>query len=123
MNDWSEDYRPTTLEEFFNMKHSSVRNVIERCLGIIKKTWTILKSPFFYPIMAQNKIIMACCLLHNFIRRKMHIDPSKGNDEDMITEDTILAMPNDPITSIGVMPEWTIFRTNHVQYSMFHEQP
>ncbi|MFQ6667776.1 hypothetical protein Gotur_033681, partial [Gossypium turneri] len=27
-------YQPSTLEEFFNMKHASARNVIERCFGI-----------------------------------------------------------------------------------------
>ncbi|MFQ6634682.1 hypothetical protein Gotur_010512, partial [Gossypium turneri] len=27
-------YQPNTLEEFFNMKHASARNVIERCFGI-----------------------------------------------------------------------------------------
>ncbi|KAH6780949.1 hypothetical protein C2S52_012186 [Perilla frutescens var. hirtella] len=36
LNDWSERHRPTTAEEFFNMKHSSARNVIERLFGLIK---------------------------------------------------------------------------------------
>ncbi|MFQ6652419.1 hypothetical protein Gotur_024296, partial [Gossypium turneri] len=27
-------YQPSTLEEFFNMKHASARNVIERCFGL-----------------------------------------------------------------------------------------
>ncbi|KAG8384091.1 hypothetical protein BUALT_Bualt04G0082000 [Buddleja alternifolia] len=30
LDDWSERHQPTTTEEFFNMKHSSARNVIER---------------------------------------------------------------------------------------------
>ncbi|MFQ6667780.1 hypothetical protein Gotur_033681 [Gossypium turneri] len=29
-------YQPSTLEEFFNMKHASARNVIERCFGLLK---------------------------------------------------------------------------------------
>ena len=94
----------TTAEEFFNMKHSSARNVIERCFGILKKRWTILRSPSFYPIKTQTKIIMACCLLHNFIRREMHIDPFEDDDEDMTT--TTNTTSNEAITSIGVTPEW-----------------
>ncbi|MFQ6649388.1 hypothetical protein Gotur_023432, partial [Gossypium turneri] len=27
-------YQPSTLEEFFNMKHASVCNVIEKCFGL-----------------------------------------------------------------------------------------
>ncbi|MFQ6667274.1 hypothetical protein Gotur_033348, partial [Gossypium turneri] len=27
-------YQPSTSEEFFNMKHASAHNVIERCFGI-----------------------------------------------------------------------------------------
>ena len=115
MNDWSEDYQPTTAEEFFNMKHSSTRNVIERCFGILKKRWAILRSA--YPIKTQTKIIMACCFLHKFIRREMHIYPFEDDDEDMTT--TTNTTSNEPITSIGITPEWTAFRTNLAQ-SMFH---
>ncbi|KAH6786904.1 hypothetical protein C2S52_006456 [Perilla frutescens var. hirtella] len=71
LNDWNERQRPTTAEEFFNMKHSSARNVIERLFGLIKNRWAILRSPSYYPIKIQNRIIMACCLLHNFIHQEM----------------------------------------------------
>ncbi|KAL0308813.1 UNVERIFIED_CONTAM: hypothetical protein Sradi_5823600 [Sesamum radiatum] len=30
LNDWSERHQPTTAEEFFNMRHASARNIIER---------------------------------------------------------------------------------------------
>ncbi|MFQ6666966.1 hypothetical protein Gotur_033147 [Gossypium turneri] len=31
LNEWRQGYQPSTSEEFFNMKHASARNVIERC--------------------------------------------------------------------------------------------
>ncbi|MFQ6621912.1 hypothetical protein Gotur_002270, partial [Gossypium turneri] len=31
LNEWHQGYQPSTLEEFFNMKHASAHNVIERC--------------------------------------------------------------------------------------------
>ncbi|MFQ6663786.1 hypothetical protein Gotur_031166, partial [Gossypium turneri] len=34
LNEWRQGYQPSTPEEFFNMKHASARNVIERCFGI-----------------------------------------------------------------------------------------
>ncbi|KAL0458827.1 UNVERIFIED_CONTAM: hypothetical protein Slati_0509900 [Sesamum latifolium] len=66
---------PQNHEEFFNMKHASARNVIERTFGLLKARWAILQSPAFYSIKVQNRIIMACCLLHNYIRQEMTDDP------------------------------------------------
>ncbi|KAL0344292.1 UNVERIFIED_CONTAM: hypothetical protein Sangu_1316600 [Sesamum angustifolium] len=61
-------------EELFNLKHSSARNVIERTFKLLKVRWGILRSQSFYPDV-QSKIIIACCLLHNFIRNEMLEDP------------------------------------------------
>ncbi|KAL0445882.1 UNVERIFIED_CONTAM: hypothetical protein Slati_1716100 [Sesamum latifolium] len=66
---------PQNHQEFFNMKHASARNVIERTFDLLKARWAILRSPSFYDIDDQNRIIIACCLLHNFIRQEMSIDP------------------------------------------------
>ncbi|KAK3212181.1 hypothetical protein Dsin_016887 [Dipteronia sinensis] len=57
------------------MKHSQARNIIERCFGLLKKRWAILRSPSFYPIRFQGRMIIACALLHNFIRMYMDVDP------------------------------------------------
>ncbi|KAL0395310.1 UNVERIFIED_CONTAM: hypothetical protein Slati_4497200 [Sesamum latifolium] len=66
---------PQNHEKFFNMKHASARNVIERTFGLLKARWAILRSSAFYSIKVQNRIIMACCLLHNYIRQEMTDDP------------------------------------------------
>ncbi|MFQ6667454.1 hypothetical protein Gotur_033475 [Gossypium turneri] len=42
-------YQSSTPEEFCNMKHASARNVIERCFGLLKLRWGILRSRSFYP--------------------------------------------------------------------------
>ncbi|KAL5538384.1 hypothetical protein UlMin_046122 [Ulmus minor] len=68
---------PSNREEYFNMKHSFARNVIERCFGLLKVRWAILRSLSFYPIKTQCRIITACCLLHNLIRREMVVDPAE----------------------------------------------
>ncbi|CAL2228980.1 unnamed protein product [Prunus armeniaca] len=73
--EWRDGHTPSHHEKYFNMKHASAKNVIERCFGLIKARWGILRSPSFYPIKTQCRIITACCLLHNLIRREMSIDP------------------------------------------------
>ena len=56
-----------TPEELFNHHHSSLRNAIERTFGILKQRFPILRQATSYQIMTQTKIVLACCILHNFI--------------------------------------------------------
>uniref|UniRef100_A0A5B7B2I9 Uncharacterized protein n=1 Tax=Davidia involucrata TaxID=16924 RepID=A0A5B7B2I9_DAVIN len=117
LNDWKEGHQPTTPEEFFNMKHSAARNVIERCFGLLKLRWAILRSPSFYPVNTQNRIIMACCLLHNFIRREMPVDPS---EEQLETQEATNEVHGDPITTVETSDAWSAFRAN-LAVEMFNE--
>ncbi|KAL0355679.1 UNVERIFIED_CONTAM: hypothetical protein Sradi_4014800 [Sesamum radiatum] len=75
---------PQNKEELFNLKHSSARNVIEHAFGLLKVRWAILRSHSFYPMKVQNRIMMACCYLHNFLCREIPDDPL----EEEITEPT-----------------------------------
>ncbi|XP_020973031.1 protein ALP1-like [Arachis ipaensis] len=75
VREWAQGARTLhNYQEYFNRVHSFARNIIERCLGLLKKRWSILRSPSFYPIKTQSQIIIACCLLQNFIRKSMEID-------------------------------------------------
>lgn len=62
--------------EYFNMKHSSARNVIERCFGFLKMRWAILYNCSWYKFETHVDII-STCFLHNLIGRKMEFDPLK----------------------------------------------
>ena len=55
--------------ELFNRRHSSLRNVVERTFGVLKKRYPILKGPMPpYKIPRQCTIVIACCVVHNIIR-------------------------------------------------------
>ncbi|XP_029153454.1 uncharacterized protein [Arachis hypogaea] len=44
VREWAQGTRaPRNYQEYFNRKHSSARNVIERCFGLLKKRWSILR--------------------------------------------------------------------------------
>ncbi|XP_073120029.1 uncharacterized protein [Henckelia pumila] len=72
---------PQNYKELYNWRHSQALNVIERAFGLLKKRWAILRSPSFYPVKVQNRIILACTLLHNFIRSQMTEDPMEEFEE------------------------------------------
>ncbi|KAL5576205.1 hypothetical protein UlMin_017904 [Ulmus minor] len=110
---------PSNCEEYFNMKHSCARNVIERCFGLLKVRWAILRSPSFYPLKTQCRIITACCLLHNLIRREIDVDPAEcqfdnGAEVDETDRD------DDIVNTIEASHEWTEYR-NMLAMQMYNE--
>ncbi|CAL2255905.1 unnamed protein product [Prunus armeniaca] len=80
LSEWRNRRAPNNHEEYFNMKHDAARNVIERCFGLLKMRWGILRSPTFFPIETQCKIITACCLLYNLICGEMMAIDSLENE-------------------------------------------
>jgi hypothetical protein len=60
--------KPETSKELYNLRHASLRNVVERIFGVVKRKYQILRSPSEYSIATQNRIILVCCVLHNFVR-------------------------------------------------------
>ena len=100
------------------MKHAKARNVIERCFGLLKARWGILRSPSFYPIKTQCRIITACCLLHNLIRREMSRDPLEHEINEI--EETENMIEGDMVGTIGASDEWTTWR-NDLAFQMYNE--
>lgn len=113
LSDFRNGHQPCTPKEFFNMKHSSACSVIERCFKILKKRWAMVRSPAFYDIITQLRIIFVCCMLHNFIRKEMSVDVmEKEIDNDGIRDDVDEAQF---IESIEPSNEWTVWRDNLAQ--------
>ena len=105
------------MEECFNKNHASARNVIERCFGLLKMRWAILHSPSIYPIKTQCRIILACCLLHNLIRKEMEVDPLEHELEDFEEDED---ENEEMIGSIDSSHKWTAWR-NELAMEMCNE--
>ncbi|CAN6567870.1 unnamed protein product [Malus baccata var. baccata] len=84
--------RPRGAMELFNFKHSSLCNVVERCIGVLKNRFPILKLMPNYPIRKQRCIPVACCAVHNFIRMQSRNDTLfqqfEDNDVDVVDEES-----------------------------------
>ncbi|XP_012570899.1 protein ANTAGONIST OF LIKE HETEROCHROMATIN PROTEIN 1-like [Cicer arietinum] len=61
--------QPRSPEELFNYRHSSLRMTIERCFGVLKNRFPILKLMPPYKPSRQRLIVIACCTIHNYIRK------------------------------------------------------
>ena len=59
---------PANKRELFNLRHSSLRNVVERLFGVVKRRFPILVKMSPYPFDFQCDLVQCCFLLHNFVR-------------------------------------------------------
>ena len=120
LNEWIGN-TPQNYKELFNLRHASARNVIERSFGVLKKRWSILRTPSFFDIKTQIRIINACFMLHNFIRDEQHSDPILEAqdlellsvvDNELINQRMKRVTNNigDEVTTIQATEEWTKFR-------------
>lgn len=76
---------PETAKELFNLRHASLRNVIERIFGIFKSRFIIFKSAPPFPYDTQAELVLACAGLHNFLRKECRSDefPVESDNEDL----------------------------------------
>ena len=58
---------PVGFRELFNYQHSSLRMVIERCFGVLKNSFNVLKGMPKCKVCRQPLVVNACCTIHNFI--------------------------------------------------------
>jgi len=78
-NHWSMYFK--NVRELFNHCHSSLRNVIERTFGVLKKQFPIIASGIepHYSVDTMIDIVLACCILHNFLH-------GVDNDDSLLEE-------------------------------------
>ncbi|MQL74386.1 hypothetical protein Taro_006746 [Colocasia esculenta] len=52
----------------FDHRHAQLCNCMERCFGVLKNRFQTLREGNCYPFRVQVLIVLACCVVHNFIR-------------------------------------------------------
>ena len=95
--EWAQgNRRPQNAKELYNLRHSALRNVIERIFGVVEKRFPILveMSPYAFPF--QCDLVLTAMVLHNFIRsHQLNEDEfdvpdvennNADNDDDKIDE-------------------------------------
>ncbi|XP_039781435.1 uncharacterized protein LOC120648854 [Panicum virgatum] len=55
-------------KELFNLRHSSLRVTVERAFGALKRRFKSLDDAItFFPFPTQVDIVVACCIIHNWV--------------------------------------------------------
>ena len=67
--------------ELFNLRHSELRNVVERTFGVLKRRFSILRTPPEYPLDIQVKLVYALVVIHNFLAQIRATDLPQASTE------------------------------------------
>ncbi|KAK1661910.1 hypothetical protein QYE76_050069 [Lolium multiflorum] len=67
LNEFSAKHRPLNARELFNLRHSSLRVTIERAFAALKNRFKVLGQKPFHTFDTQVKLVLTCCILHNWI--------------------------------------------------------
>lgn len=59
---------PVNSKELYNLRHSSLRNTVERLFGVAKNRFPILKRMSAYTFEFQCDLVQCSFLMHNFVR-------------------------------------------------------
>ncbi|KAG9218342.1 hypothetical protein CCMSSC00406_0007287 [Pleurotus cornucopiae] len=69
LKEWSRSTNtPRDYKELFNLRHAQARNVVERIFGVVKRRFRLINTAPEYSLKKQAKMVLALCVLHNFIR-------------------------------------------------------
>jgi len=110
---------PTNPRELFNLRHSSLLVTIERAFGALKNRFRIIDNKPFHPFRTQVKLVLACCILHNWIL-------GHGVDEIVPTEFSWVPNDNDSqphATQVDDNAAWALKRdewANHMWANRGH---
>ncbi|CAL1389253.1 unnamed protein product [Linum trigynum] len=105
--------QPETAEEYYNMKHASARNVIERIFGILKMRFAILRNDTWFSPKEVTRIVIACCIIHNFIKTEHGVDEIERTYRDKEPEQQPLTeVETINGTSMHPCATWTQFRND-----------
>jgi hypothetical protein len=77
LKEWAKSkQQPQNAKELYNLRHSSLRNAVERTFEVLKKRFKVLTNPIEYNIDTQVRLVKALCCLHNFIKKE-----GRGDDQ------------------------------------------
>ncbi|GFO02654.1 protein antagonist of like heterochromatin protein 1 [Plakobranchus ocellatus] len=71
------------VRRIYNYRHSRARRTIECAFGVLVGKWSVLKTTL--NMLPENaiKVVLACCVLHNFVRRRgVSLDNIESNEID-----------------------------------------
>jgi DDE superfamily endonuclease len=108
--------KPENAKELFNLRHSSLRNVIERIFGVLKRQWQILGGQGCeYLIGTQKDLFCAIIGLYNF-RKQCGEEDIEGFEAELGEDEVI-----EHSSSITIQNKWMDKKRDNIAAKMWKD--
>ncbi|THH13098.1 hypothetical protein EUX98_g9758 [Antrodiella citrinella] len=108
--------KPANHKELFNLRHASLRNVVERAFGVLKRKFPLPANAPEFDIDTQSKLVCAVGALFNAIRKyapdTLSLDFAELAKLDSLSDEAFLAQldaedlfPTEDVSAEGVLHE------------------
>ncbi|XP_071680126.1 protein ALP1-like [Lolium perenne] len=67
LNELCARFYPKNAKVLFNLRHSSLRITAKRAFAALKNRFKIFDHKLFHTFSTQVKLVLACCIMHNWI--------------------------------------------------------
>lgn len=101
-------------KRIYNYRHSRARRVVENTFGIVSVVFRVLRKPMLLEPERAEKVVLACCYLHNFLRKgqssSSYCPPGTFDSEDTLTGEIIpgtwriISQPNGTLLRLKKVP-------------------
>lgn len=78
--------RPRNPKELYNRRHSSLRNVVERAFGVLKRRWRLLDAPREFAMDTQVDLVYALAALHIWINKFQGMETTAAEEAALYRE-------------------------------------
>jgi len=126
LKEWAKgNKRPQNKEELFNLRHSRLRNVIERIFGILKGRFKILRLPREFKMETQARIVSALCVLHNILinikEEEYFEDIASVQDDDNNNGDENIIINHNGYTITAIESKRASAKRNQIATEMWND--
>jgi hypothetical protein len=103
-------HRPQTREELFNLRHSQLRNVVERIFGVAKKRFLVIAQGTRFDTEKQSRVQLAFAAIFNFLvmhdpnNTDFNFDPGASDELVWRNFDTATGLMSNNIGDEGEIP-------------------
>lgn len=85
----------TMVQRVFNFRLSHTRRIIENVFGIMSARFRVLRKPIYVDAEKTKKVVLACCVLHNFLMTVNRAKYAPNNSFDQYDEGGNLIRPGE----------------------------
>ena len=98
--------RPQNMKELYNLRHSSLRNAVERIFGVVKKRFPLIVTMRSFDFSFQCDLIMCATMIHNFIRVNQPYEDEFFDADDVLDEPVVDEPDVEIIGNARALNQW-----------------